>query len=289
MYYLRSVALLSLPASICLGGVANPVANIPPLQVGGDIRRIERDAVSSGSPPSICLGGSCMAVQGGVKLRILGVGASITVGYGPGTDGNGYRKRLQENLGGNEVVWVGTEKNSKSDMAHGYFSGWNGKTIQYINNHIDPALSQRPNLILIFAGTNDMNSNPHISKEGNDPALVASRLKEMVEKMIYKCPDATILLGMIANTCDSKHYHGQRERTKVYRRHIADVAAGLSAKRSKVLAADFGPFEDSWLSDCVHPTHFGYQVMGDWWFDFIRQVPEGWITKPVGPDPVRKS
>lgn len=41
-----------------------------------------------------------MAVQGGVKLRILGVGASITVGYGPGTDGNGYRKRLQENLAG---------------------------------------------------------------------------------------------------------------------------------------------------------------------------------------------
>ena len=78
-----------------------------------------------------------MPVQGGVKLRILGVGASITVGYGPGTDGNGYRKRLQENLGGeerkttglyltnvmagNEVVWAGTEKNSKSDMAHGYF------------------------------------------------------------------------------------------------------------------------------------------------------------------------
>ncbi|KAI1062871.1 hypothetical protein LB507_005667 [Fusarium sp. FIESC RH6] len=189
---------------------------------------------------------------------------------------------------GNEVVWAGTEKNSKSDIANGYFSGWNGKTVQYINNHIDPALSQRPNLILIFAGTNDMNSNPHISKEGNDPALVASRLKEMVEKMIYKCPDATILLGMIANTCDSKHYHDQRERTKVYRRHIADVAAGLAAKGSKVLAADFGPFEDSWLSDCVHPTHFGYQVMGDWWFDFIRQIPEGWITKPVGPDPVRK-
>lgn len=133
-----------------------------------------------------------------------------------------------------------------------------------------------------------MNSNSHISKEGNDPALVASRLKEMVEKMIYKCPDATILLGMIANTCDSKHYHDQRERTKVYRRHIADVAAGLAAKGSKVLAADFGPFEDFWLSDCVHPTHFGYQVMGDWWFDFIRQIPEGWIGKPVGPDPVRK-
>ncbi|KAJ4120153.1 hypothetical protein NW768_010437 [Fusarium equiseti] len=269
--------------------MANLVANIPPLQVGADVRRIERDAASSGSPPSICLGDSCMAVQGGVKLRILGVGASITVGYGPGTDGNGYRKRLQQNLGGNEVVWAGTEKNSKGDMANGYFSGWNGKTVQYINNHIDPALSQRPNLILIFAGTNDMNSNPHISKEGNDPAQVASRLKEMVEKMIYKCPDATILLGMIANTCDSKHYHDQRERTKVYRRHIADVAAGLSAKGSKVLAADFGLFEDSWLSDCVHPTHFGYQVMGDWWFDFIRQIPDGWIGKPVGPDPVRKS
>jgi lysophospholipase L1-like esterase len=100
MYYIRRFALFALPASLCLGVMANLVANIPPLQVGGDIRRIERDSASSGSPPSICPGGSCMAVQGGVKLRILGVGDSITVGYGPGTDGNGYRKRLQENLAG---------------------------------------------------------------------------------------------------------------------------------------------------------------------------------------------
>ena len=103
MHYIRSLALFALPASICLGVMANPVANIPPLQVGGDIRRIERDSASSGSPPSICPGGSCMAVHGGVKLRILGVGASITVGYGPGTDGNGYRKRLEENLGGKRL------------------------------------------------------------------------------------------------------------------------------------------------------------------------------------------
>lgn len=100
MHYIRSLALFSLPASTCLGAMADFVANIPPLQVGGDIRRIERDAASSGSSPSICKGASCPAVQGGVKLRILGVGASITVGYGPGTDGNGYRKRLEENLGG---------------------------------------------------------------------------------------------------------------------------------------------------------------------------------------------
>jgi hypothetical protein len=38
------------------------------------------------------------AVQGGVKLRILAVGDSITVGFGQGADGNGYREQLRNNL-----------------------------------------------------------------------------------------------------------------------------------------------------------------------------------------------
>lgn len=77
-------------------------------------------------------------VQGGVKLRILPVGASITVGYERGEEGDGYRERLRNNLSCkyqnlpqrghgtngvlvNEVVWAGTEKSPEGDMKDGFF------------------------------------------------------------------------------------------------------------------------------------------------------------------------
>ena len=63
-----------------------------------------------------------------------------------------------------------------------------------------------------------------------------------------------------------------------------------AAAGKHVIAVDFTQYRTSLLrqgSDCVHPTSTGYGIMGDWWYDFITQVPEVWITPPVGPDPVR--
>ncbi|KAF9784143.1 hypothetical protein IL306_008345 [Fusarium sp. DS 682] len=226
-------------------------------------------------------------LHNGVKLRILSVGASITVGYGPGTDGNGYRKKLQEDLSGNKVIWAGTEKNPKGDVVNGYFAAWSGKTVKYINDHVDVSLTQRPNLILVFAGTNDMSSDLNVATEGNDPKEAAYRLKSMVEKMKSKCPDATIIIGMITDVCKDPKHDDQRKRIRAYRKHIVEITSELSADGSHVRAADFGPFKDKLLSDCVHPTQEGYQIMGDWWYDFINQIPNGWIKRPIGADPVR--
>ncbi|KAF5668162.1 acetylxylan esterase [Fusarium heterosporum] len=226
-------------------------------------------------------------VQGGVKLRILSVGDSITVGYGQGTDGHSYRLRLRENLANNQVVWAGTEMNPKGDMQDGYFAAWSGKTIQYIDNKINSSLQQQPNLILVDAGRNDMNSNLSIATEGNSPEAAILRLKSMVEKMIAMCPDATIILAMPSNVCDSKQYFRQRERIKVYSSLIAELAEEFRGQMHHVLAADFGPFRQDMLSDCVHPQDVGYLVMGDWWYDFIYQIPKGWIQEPLGSDPNR--
>ncbi|KAI7770376.1 hypothetical protein LZL87_002747 [Fusarium oxysporum] len=288
MHFFQKLALLLLPAAALAGVIpyetrkdfANPKSGVTSKKAFGIHAQEENDFLSyKGTQPG-------KVVQDGVKLRILSVGDSITVGYGKGTDGNGYRKRLMEDLSGNEVVWAGTEK-TEGDMKDGHFAAWSGKTVQYINDHVDPSLEQHPNLILIHAGTNDMNSNHHVSTDGNHPQETTDRLKSMVEKMMSKCPDATIIIGMITDVCDSEWYHFQRERTKIYRGHVAKLAAELSANGSHVLAADFGPFDDMLLSDCVHPTQKGYQVLGDWWYDFIHQIPEGWIKDPVGPDPVR--
>jgi len=142
-------------------------------------------------------------IGSGVKLRILPTGDSITVGW-LSDDHNGYREKLRQNLANNNnnyenVVFAGTER--YGNMEDAYHAAWSGKTIQFINDHVDAALEQRPNLILLHAGTNDMNINLGVSVEGRDPSAAAERLGNLIDKMVQKCPDAVILVAVIINTC----------------------------------------------------------------------------------------
>ncbi|KAH7006558.1 SGNH hydrolase-type esterase domain-containing protein [Fusarium venenatum] len=219
-------------------------------------------------------------VQGGTKLRILTVGDSITVGFrGSNHNGEGgYRNQLKEDLSENKVAYAGTES---SGVSGDYFAAWSGKTIQYVSDHVGPSLKERPNLILLAAGTNDMNPNPKISQQGNDPKGAADRLGKLIDKMVKACPDATILVAMIINTCDTK----QSDRTKEYQKLIPGVVKKRRENGKRVLAVDFTTFSTDLLDDCIHPTPKGYDEMGRYWYDFVTQIPKGWIKEPKGSDP----
>lgn len=69
-----------------------------------------------------------------------------------------------------------------------------------MHDHIDESLAQKPNVILLHAGTNDMSPDISVSTEGRDPAAAAERLGALIDKMLQKCPDATILVAMIIST-----------------------------------------------------------------------------------------
>ncbi|KAG8163267.1 hypothetical protein KVR01_006564 [Diaporthe batatas] len=222
------------------------------------------------------------AVKPGTELRILCVGDSITVGFlsdQDGGDGNGYRLRLLGDLSQDQVVYAGTE--SGGTMKDGYFAAWSGKTIQFITANVGPSLAQRPNVVLIHAGTNDMNSSKTISTEGNDPVAAAKRLGLLIDLVIESCPDATILVAMIVGTWDP----AQADRTHKFNALVPGVVKQRRDRR--VLAVDFTSFPNKLLRDGVHPTNEGYQVFGDYWYDFVTQIPEEWIQHPVGNDPDR--
>ncbi|KAK7978041.1 hypothetical protein PG988_005531 [Apiospora saccharicola] len=179
-------------------------------------------------------------VKPGTELRILCVGDSITVGYlsdRNGGDGNGYRLQMRNDLSKDKVVYAGTV--SAGTMKDGYFAGWSGKTIQYIADHVGPSLKRRPNVILVHAGTNDMNPNHDISSEGNDPAGAADRLGKLIDQMIEACPDAVILVAMIVNTCDQNQWGATKEYQKLVpgvvrarQDHGHDVLAGLEGRKT---------------------------------------------------------
>lgn len=160
-------------------------------------------------------------------------------------------------------------------------AAWSGKTIQFITDNVGPSLTQRPNIVLIHAGTNDMNSSNAIATEGNDPAAAAERLGLLIDRITDACPDAVVLVAMIIGTWDS----AQASRT----RHFDSLIPGLVRQRRdagrKILAVDFTSFSTKLLRDGVHPTNEGYHVFGDYWYDFVTQIPVEWIQPPVGNDP----
>jgi lysophospholipase L1-like esterase len=166
-------------------------------------------------------------------------------------------------------------------MSNNYFAAWSGKTIKYISDHVGPSLKQRPNIILLHAGTNDMNPNPWVSTEGNEPGAAAERLGGLIDKITTECPDAVLMVAMIINTCDP----AQSPQTKQYQALIPGVVAARRAAGHQVLAVDFTSFPESELRDCIHPTNKGYSLFGDFWYDFITQIPKEWINAPLGSDP----
>lgn len=102
MLFFQNLPVLLLPAAALAGvipyetrkGFANPKTGLHSKKTTDIHTQEENDFLSfKGTPPG-------KAVQDGVKLRILSVGDSITVGFGKRTDGNGYRKRLGHDLRG---------------------------------------------------------------------------------------------------------------------------------------------------------------------------------------------
>ncbi|KAJ4865268.1 GDSL-like lipase/Acylhydrolase family domain-containing protein [Trichoderma breve] len=254
---------------------------VPGPQVGKDVSR----------PPAIPLRLTNTAlgkpIKPGTELRILAVGDSITYGFlsdQNGGDGNGYRLRVRQYLSKDKVVYAGTETSPTGNMTDGYFAAWNGKTIQYIAGHVGPSLEQRPNIILLHAGTNDMNPNSAISTEGHDPVAASERLGSLIDKMTAACPDAVILVAMIIGTCNAE----QSLQTKVFQSLVPKVVAPRVQAGKHVLAVDFSTFGLGNLRDCIHPTNQGYHMVGYYWYDFIAQIPQDWITAPVGKDPKRE-
>ena len=143
-------------------------------------------------------------------------------------------------------------------------------------------MEQRPNVVLLHAGTNDMDRRSSISKEGSDPKGVAKRLGQLIDKIIEYCPDAVILVAIPLSSCDRF-----KSRSPEYRAMIPEVVRKRRQEGKHVVAVDFSTFDLKDLRDCLHPTNEGYGIMGDYWYDFLTQVPEGWIKEPVGDDSER--
>ncbi|KAG4442317.1 hypothetical protein IFR05_002168 [Cadophora sp. M221] len=206
------------------------------------------------------------------KLKILPLGDSITYGF-QSTDGNGYRGELFAKLSGNgnTIDLVGSVRSGS--MPANSNEGHNGATIDQIASYASASLASRPNVVLVHAGTNDMNLPL-------DPAGAPSRLGNLIDKILVTCPDALVLVSQIVTSGSA----ATRANILAYNEAIPGVVAARAAKGSKVMVVDMFTrllAPDNYADD-LHPNDGGYKIMGDTWSYAIAYGNAlGWISPPA--------
>lgn len=215
----------------------------------------------------------------GTLLRILPLGDSITWGY-LSSDGNGYRLPLQQNLAGSDLVFIGSQR--AGNMTNNENEGHPGATINQIAGYAknNSALPARPNIVLLHAGTNDLNG-----VDVKDPYDAApERLGTLIDEIVDACPDAAVLVAKIINAANST----TESRIQTFNAQVPVVVAQRADKGEKVMAVDMTSIGVNDLKDGLHPTDEGYRRMGDIWFKAIQTVVKnGWVSEPVDVGSVR--
>jgi len=218
--------------------------------------------------------GSRDAIAGGVALRPMPLGASITQGL-YSSDSNGYRDdlRLMLRTAGNPVNFVGNQQ--IGSMADNQHEGWPGFVLADITNKAKASVPKwLPNLVLINAGTNDAIQNRSVATAGQ-------RMQTMVDYVLATVPDATVLLSTLivnANADTEKHVEAINDQ---YRALVVKMAAaGKHVLLAEMHGAD-GPTKDELADGVTHPNDAGYEKMARIWFRTVQQASAlGWIKKP---------
>ncbi|KAL8735840.1 MAG: hypothetical protein Q9181_002669 [Wetmoreana brouardii] len=202
----------------------------------------------------------------GIELRIYPLGDSITNGF-QSSDDNGYRIGLQQKLAGSKLNFVGSK--TGGTMSDG-INQIAAKAKEFQHN-LDP------NVILLHAGTNDLNSSPPV-----DPDHAPDRLGALIDQLIANGPDAVILVAQIIHSADAN----AEARFKKYNEAIPGLVEKRVKASHKVMVVDMRSVTVGDLKDGLHPNDAGYQKMANLWFKAIQQAADkGWIKAPKTPPP----
>ncbi|KAF7556172.1 hypothetical protein G7Z17_g1584 [Cylindrodendrum hubeiense] len=209
-------------------------------------------------------------------LRVLPLGDSITRGSGS-PDGNGYRKALHDLLGYDNVDFIGTLRTGNfDDRDH---EGHSGERISRIKDASNRPVKARPNLILLHAGTNDMD------KPTQPIDTAPDRLSSLIESLVSACPDATILVSEVM-------FNGHADVQAKIDVFNAAINQLVKEKKSKlkwkkvaiVKMGDLLTANDIAVNDYKHPNAKGYKKMAEAWYDAILEANNnGWLSKLVEP------
>jgi len=201
------------------------------------------------------------------------LGDSITRGS-LSSNTNGYRGPLQKLL--NTINWDFVGSLSDGNMKDPSHQGHSGKMISDIASYVTQSIGVRPNLILLHAGTNDIDLE-------RDVAGAPARLAALVDQLLQRCPDATVLVAQIigAKSADLQ------ARLDTYNAAVATLINSRARSGKQVALVDMGhlldPSKD--LADNKHPNDSGYAKMAQAWYAAIEVAEEKeWFGDPLKPE-----
>lgn len=204
------------------------------------------------------------------------LGDSITFGEGS-TDGNGYRLALSTLLmeHGNNLKYIGSVQSGA--MANNDHEGHGGFQIAAVGLTGKPDYPQRPNVVLLMAGTNDMIFDTNIV---NAP----DRLGGVIQEILAACPDAAVLVATLTPLLNP----GWTNKIVEFNSAVPGIVMNLANKGNKVALVDMSRVTTTHIDPAggIHPTDEGYEKIATAWYDGILAASEkGWIEKalPVSP------
>jgi lysophospholipase L1-like esterase len=219
----------------------------------------------------VCLCRPATAAEDRPPLVIMPLGDSITAGDHVG--GGGYREYLRQELvaAGLRVDFVGRSTDKSDGIPDPEHEGYSGYTIGQIAAKADEALQQfRPDIILLFAGTNDIRVNGGNDRP-DDPLYwraAPQRFAALLEVIWRRSPEAWVLVGTLMPFAESMSVREPAaQEFNAALRGLVREAQGRGRRidlvdfRRTVGAAD--------LADGAHPNVNGYRKMARLWAEAI--------------------
>ncbi|KAJ7185457.1 SGNH hydrolase-type esterase domain-containing protein [Mycena filopes] len=209
----------------------------------------------------------------GLNLRAMPLGDSITFGVGSST-GDGYRRDLQSFIlnDSNTLDYIGSLK--AGDFADNDNEGHSGAVISQIAAFAEPTLRQRPNVVFLLAGTNDINNGLNIS-------TAPDRLIALVDHIFAICPDSVVLVGTIPRNGDP----AKEPLVTTYNAAVQQRVLNRTATGEHIVLVGMDSIGAADMVDTLHPNDAGYIKMATAWYQGLTTAAaNGWTHAPVAPD-----
>ncbi|KAK2795777.1 hypothetical protein FQN52_003627 [Onygenales sp. PD_12] len=206
-------------------------------------------------------------------LRIMPLGDSITKGN-KSPDMNGYRGPLREKLLADQktVDMIGSLRDgSMKDNNH---EGHSGKYLADIREYLELSLLAKPNVVLVHAGTNNMDKEVDLDKAD-------SLITSIIDRLFQGSPDAVVLVAPVIWANDPR----MQANTDAYNKKLASIIKQKQDKGDHILSVPID-ITIADLADKKHPNGAGYGKMATAWYNAIQDAHRrGWIRSPTKVDP----
>ncbi|KAI6753878.1 hypothetical protein HG530_013054 [Fusarium avenaceum] len=199
-----------------------------------------------------------------IALRLMPLGGSVTYGVGS-SDGNGYRKFLQDMLliNGYQVRFVGSRKSGS--MENNDNEGWRGYRLDQIAARARNSVATLgPDVFTINAGSNDCLQDYQLDTFGK-------RMGDTLDYLWQESPRSTIILSTLLVNANKQ----VNSRVVRVNSQIRDLIESKAAEKKRIVLADMYSTQGPELHDLVdgtHPHDAGYKKMAEIWFNAIQEA-----------------